>query len=449
MNDSANEKPQTIMYCGIDTLYYYCESNGFYDDLFLEILDQIETTKGKFEREEIQYEPRDIKIILNDMSFEFLGQSEGFYWIRDLNEYFKIGVKDYNKLRSQHNIRVQLLGEGIYTLGIPTLLKLINEKLLSEYTTGHKPITRIDLNCFVQHDFSFVNKEMFVSRKRVYSQISEIGTAKRTQTIYVGKPPFRLRLYDKREEMKQSKKGELMQEFFLNNDFDLRDELFNVEFEMHRTYLRDHNIDTIEDALKNAESLFKKAMDEIRLIDINSITQKDIKNNSKNRAVTLPIWDEIKDTYNIEAFMQNAHPVERVKRKLALYSDEKFKEEFQTMIRKALIHRLPIRAKLLERYLDETVEALTMPKKQETKKGYVDIEFEDIKGKNEHFRLLDDGLLIRPFSAISVVKMRDDELLRYLDDFKKSSWDNELDTKKYLLAYEEASKRGLVLHIPF
>ena len=146
---------------------------------------------------------------------------------------------------------------------------------------------------------------MFVSRKRSYSQISEIGTSKRTQTIYVGKPPFRLRLYDKREEMKQSKKSELMQEFFLNNDFDLDKELFNVEFEMHRRHLKDHEIDTIEDALKNAESLFKKAMDEIRLIDINTITEKDIKNNSKNRAITLPIWDEIKDAYSIETFMQN------------------------------------------------------------------------------------------------------------------------------------------------
>jgi len=444
-----NEIEDTKMYCGIDTLYYFCESNDFYDDLFLEVLDQLETIKGKFEREEIEYKPSDIHITLNDISFEFLGQSEGFYWFKDINGYFKIGFKDYTKNKGLHNIRVQLQGEGIYTLGLPSLLKLINEKLLGEYITDQKPVTRIDLNCFVQHDFSFVNKEMFVSRKRSYSQISEIGTAKRTQTIYVGKPPFRLRLYDKREEMKQSKKGELMREFFLNNDFDLSKDIFNVEFEMHRRHLKEYEIDTIEDALKNEESLFKKAMDDIRLIDIKTITKKDVQNNSKNRAITLPIWDEIKDAYSIEAFMQNSHPVERIKRKIVLYSDEKFKEEFQTMIRKALIHRLPIRAKLLERYLDETIELLTMPKQQVTKQGYVDIEVDDAKGNKEHFRLLDDGLLIRPFTAVTVTKMRDDELLRYLDDFKTSSWDDELANKKYFLAYEEASKRGLVLEMPF
>lgn len=444
-----NKKQNTTMYCGIDTLYYFCESNNYYDDLFLEILDQIDTIKGKFEREEIQYENRDINITLNDIAFEFLGLKDGYYWFRDINEFFKIGFKDYMKNKGLHNIRVQLQGEGIYTLGLPSLLKLINEKLLGEYITEQKPVTRIDLNCFVQHDFSFVNKEMFVSRKRNYSQISEIGTAKRTQTIYVGKPPFRLRLYDKREEMKKSKKGELMREFFLNHDFDLEQDIFNVEFEMHRRHLREHDIDSIEDALKNAQSLFKKAMDEIRLIDIKTITKKDMKNNSKSRALTLPIWDEIKESFSIETFMQNIHPVERIKRKIVLYSDEKFEEESKTLFRKALIHRLPIRAKLLERYLDETVELLTMPKKQETKKGYVDIEIDNPKGDKEHFRLLDDGLLIRPFTGTTVVKMSDRELIGYLDDFKTSSWDNELTTKKYLLAYEEASKRGLVLEMPF
>lgn len=185
------------MYCGIDTLYYYCESNKIYDDLFLEILDQLEEIKGKFERQEIQYKYSDIHIKLKEMSFEFLGPNDSFYWFRDINRYFKIGFKSYMKNRTKHDIMVQLQGEGIYTLGLPSLLNLINEKLLGEYITNNKPVNRIDLNCFVQYDLSFVNKEMFVSRKRAYCQISEIGSAKRTQTIYVGKKPFRLRLYDK------------------------------------------------------------------------------------------------------------------------------------------------------------------------------------------------------------------------------------------------------------
>jgi len=451
MNNLQQIKQNTKMYSGIDTLYYFCESNENYDDLFLEILDQMESIKGTFERSEIQYKPSDINITLNDMTFEFLGKNEGFYWFRDLNGYFKIGFKDYLTNRGLHNIRVQLQGEGIYTLGMSSLLELINKSLLGEYIRDNKPITRIDLNCFVQHDLSFVTKEMFVSRKRSYGQISEIGTAKRTQTIYVGKPPFRLRLYDKREEMKKSKKGDLMREFFLNHDFDLDKELFNVEFEMHRRHLKAYGIESVEDTLKNAQSLFQGAMNEIRLIDINSITKKDIENNSKSRAKTLPIWDEIKDAYSIEAFMQNALPVQRIKRKLILYSDEKFKDEFQAMIRKALIHSLPITHKLLERYLEETIEALTMPKKQETKKDYVEVEVEDVNANKEHFRLLEDGLLIKPITITSVTRMDNYELQRYLDNVSKSLQEDYSanDLKRYEIAYEEAVRRGLVLDIPF
>ena len=39
---------------GIDSLYYFCESNENYDDLYLEILDQVEEVKGKFEKRDVE-----------------------------------------------------------------------------------------------------------------------------------------------------------------------------------------------------------------------------------------------------------------------------------------------------------------------------------------------------------------------------------------------------------
>ena len=440
----------TKTYCGIDTLYYFCESNGEYDDLFLDILDQMEETKGKFEKREIEYKPSDIHIKIKDIDFEHLGKDEGFYWFKEDNNFFRIGFKDRYKNRGLHDIRVQLQAEGIYTLGLPTLLKLINEELLSPYTTGNHPITRIDLNCFIAYDLSFVNKEMFVSRKRNYSQISEIGSAKRTQTIYVGKPPFRLRLYDKRLEMQQSKKNELMREFFLNQGFDLNDELFNVEFEMHRRHLKAYEVDTVEDALFNAQSLFKTAMDEIRLIDIASITQKHLDNNLKHRVETLPIWNKIKDAYNIEAFMQNVFPVERIKRKIVLYDDDKFKEEFFQLIRKAYIHRVYLSTDLIEEYLQKAIESLLPPRpKPQTQKGYVEIVQEDAEGNKENYRLLDSGELIKPIEVRSAKRMDDYELQCYLEELGQNEMMSAKELKRYELAYEEAVKRGLVPEIPF
>lgn len=36
---------------GIDTLYYYCETNENYDDLFLDILDQVEEKKASSKKD--------------------------------------------------------------------------------------------------------------------------------------------------------------------------------------------------------------------------------------------------------------------------------------------------------------------------------------------------------------------------------------------------------------
>ena len=269
---------------GIDTLYYYCETNENYDDLFLDILDQIEDMKGKFEKRDIEHQNNDINITLNEVPFNYLGIAEGFYWFKDINEFFKIGFKDKQKQRGMNDIRVQLQGIGIYTVGIKSLIDFINTKLLHEYITGYNPITRADLNCFIQYDFSFVSREMFSTRKQKYSSISEIGNSTTTQTIYVGRDPFKLRLYNKKEELKRSSKKDLMFEYFLNNDFDLEQPIFNIEFELKREYLKQFKILTVDELLKNAVKLFCVAMDEIRLIDISNITQNDIKNNSKSRA---------------------------------------------------------------------------------------------------------------------------------------------------------------------
>jgi len=279
------------MICGIDTLYYFIETNKNYDDMFLDILDQIEDKKALYERKEIEYKNSDIFIELKNISLQFLNKAEGFYWFKDINEFFRVGFKDETKNKELHNVRVQLQGVGIYTIGLKPLLSFINDNLLKEITTGFYPITRADLNCFINYDFKFIDKTMFASRKKRYMSISEFGSANEIQTIYVGKAPFMLRLYDKKLELSKSNKKEMMQEYFVNSGLDIDKEIFNLEFEMHRTHLRAYEITTLEDLLTNTNNLFKKAMEDIRLIDTSNITQKDIKNNSKNRAKSLPIWD--------------------------------------------------------------------------------------------------------------------------------------------------------------
>lgn len=442
---------------GIDTLYYFCESSLEYDDLFLDILDQMECIKGKFEKKEIDYTNADITISINHITLSSLGKSEGYYWFKDINEFFKIGFKDKNTNQGLHDIRVQLLGNGIYTIGIKSIIEFI-DTMLEGYITKEHPITRIDLNMFIQYDLGFVDKRMFVTKKRNYASISEIGDANSIQTLYVGKPPFKLRIYNKSLELKQSKKQEVMEAYFRLNGFDIQQAIFNVEFEMHRSHLRAFNIITIEEALHNTQMLFKHAMEDIRLIDINTLSVKDSENHTKNRAKTLPIWEFIKENYSIEDFLQVTSPLERIKRKAYVYDETSFTKEHKLLIRKGLINSVPITKELLIQNLDETVQELHEPTNPTPKpfyapKDFIPIEIKQFDGTKQHFRLLRNGRLIKPVNVLSVSKLSDFELLHYLDDitedFNKEDIDFTTANKRYKVAYDEAVRRKLKPEIPF
>ena len=436
------------MICGIDTLYYFIETNKNYDDMFLDILDQIEDKKAMFERKEIEYKNSDIFIELKNISLQFLNKAEGFYWFKDTNEFFRVGFKDETKNKELHNIRVQLQGIGIYTIGLKPLLSFINDNLLKDISTGSYPITRADLNCFINYDFSFINKTMFATRKKRYMSISEFGSANQIQTIYVGKAPFMLRLYDKKLELSKSSKKEIMYEYFVNNGLDLDKAIFNIEFEMHRTHLRAYDITTLEDLLTNAKNLFKKAMEDIRLIDINSITQKDIENKSKSRAKSLSIWNYIKDNFNIDNFMQLDFPIQRLKRKSIIYDENRFIDDVNILLKKGLAHQIEISCDLLsivtEDFL-ETQEEIKEKFKKDNKprKTYILV---SVAGDNTEYRLLKNGELITPFKTIPFTQLNNKELeneiitlesyLHFGEEKKRTEYAQKLE-----IAYKEKLKR--------
>jgi len=432
---------------GIDTLYFFFETNENYDDLFLEILDQLEDIKGKFQKKDIEFENKDLYINLKDMQLNFLGKQEGFYWFKDSNDFFRIGFKDKYKNRGLNDIRVQLQGNGIYTFGISSIIKLLQE-LLNDYITSYVPVTRVDINCFVQYDLSFIKKDMFVTRKRKYSTINEIGDANNTQTIYIGKEPFKLRIYNKSLELKKSKKFEIMNEYFLNHNFDLEETIFNIEFELHRTHLKQFNINSLDELFANLKNLFISSMNEIKLIDVNSISESNLTNN-KYQAQTHPIWNEIINDFNIDEFLQNSFPIERIKRKISIYNENKFEYEYIALLRKAYINNLTLDTEYLSELYFKAKDSL---KKTTTntqiKKDYIEVDvIHQDSNEKENFRLFPDGTLIKPLKTETVANLNDYELLVYLDKTSEKQHLSDRDNHIYQVAYKEAQKRNLLLNI--
>lgn len=188
-------------------------------------------------------------------------------------------------------------------------------------------------------------------------------------------------------------------------------------------------------------------MDDIRLLDKESVSEERLKNN-KYQADTHPIWESVKQEYNLKDFLQSSLPLERLKRKVSIYDDNKFEFEFIALLRKALIHSLNLDSDYIDSLYNQAKESLTKTSNtQELKKRYTDVEIIDKDGNSEHLRLLEDGKLIKPLNIQTVSKLQDYDLLVYLDKTKEKQNLSLKNKHIYTVALQEALKRGLVLDI--
>lgn len=432
------------MLCGIDSLYYFCESNEEYQSLYLDIETQIETKKEDLDSKNIDYENSDIFVNIDDTDFIYLGNSEGFYWLKDQNSFFKLGFKDNTRNVKLHDIRVQLMGIGIYSVGIKSLLEYINKDILLKYTTGLYPVTRADLNCFIEFNFELVTKDMFVTKKKSISSISEIGNKNALQTLYIGKPPFKFRLYNKLKELEKSNKNILMYQYFVNNGLSLDSCIWNIEFEMHRDHLKSFNIKTVDELLSNCNNLFKKAMEDIRLINPYSISDSELKHN-RYKAKTEEIWDYVKDLYDVKEFLQVDTPLEKIKKPRSIYDDTKFRIDLVEVLNKGFTNDVFIDLSIINEVYLETIRFIKKKTPaRKVKAKYLEAILKHKNGEEENLRVLEDGSVIKPVNVISLSDMSDYELHIYLRELANNKGYSDHDLNLYYVAHNEAFKRGLV-----
>lgn len=327
---------------GIDALYYFAQSGGGYNKFYENIIEQIEDKKAEFNAFNYAYNDNDIIITVNDIDIKYSGMGrDGFLWFN--HEFFRVGFKDSEKAQNIHNIRVQLNAVGIYTLGIESLIKYINTQFLkgSLLSANYFPITRIDVNMFIQHNFNYLRKEMILSKKKNHSaNIAERSSGYELETYYVGKKPFLLRIYNKLKELDGASdiKRELMYNYFGINGLDIKGDIFNVEFEFHREFLKEYGIDTLEDALSRSKTLFELGCDLVKLIDISTLTEAQINSSNRKRANILPIWEYISNNYDNKEFMQITTPMDKIEKISYRYSLEDARKPIKKQITRLLLH---------------------------------------------------------------------------------------------------------------
>lgn len=349
---------------GIDTLYYFAESGADYNKFYQELLRKIDRVKMEYEYYEISYTESDILIPINDIELKYSGKGrDGFHWFK--HDFLRVGFKDSEKNKNVNDICVQLNAVGIYTLGLKSLIEYINKQLLKDIVlNGAKfPITRIDVNMFIEHNFSYLTKEMVVSKKKNHSIIySEKANSKEVETYYIGKSPFRLRIYNKLQELKTARenKRELMYNHFGINGIDYKDTVWNVEFELHREFLKRYGIDTIEQALQRSNELFKLGCELVRFVDLESIKAEQIHTKNRRLADTLLIWDYIKESYDNQEFLQLTTPLEKVEKISYRYTLEDAKKPIARAVKRLMIGSSPPTLKFFLQVVQEVKQEVAL-----------------------------------------------------------------------------------------
>ena len=298
---------------GIDTLYYFADiSNENYSKIYQDMI-----LKEKFFD-----------------GFEFLGYSgknTGFVgsWFKysvptniKFNgkivnvDLFRVGFKNPDKQKNVKNVYIQLYAEGIYYYGLEDLLQFIDELFISY---GLAPsgyyVSRADINIFTDYDFSNIQKEMFKVPSRSVEIITdeylvkEDGKANvfftdKLETIYLGSrsSDIYLKIYDKFRELSKNdtlgKKFLLMYSYLKENGLD-NTTLWNVEFSLKRKGLLSYGVDTLDDLLQKAGSIFKDLMSKYVFLGYN-VDKIQSYRKSKNLSRLSPhwVWDYLRNAYN-------------------------------------------------------------------------------------------------------------------------------------------------------
>lgn len=219
-----------------------------------------------------------------------------------------------------------------------------------------------------------------------------------------------------------------MYEYFANNGFTKENDIFNLEFELHRKYLKTYNIDTVDDLLGHAEKLFKESMDAIRLVDLSTISENSVNTANRYKAETHPLWQHISDSYKLKDFLAVDMPLERLKRKNYSYTIEESMKEHLILARKFYIHGGIID----EQFYDEIRDAFEKS---------IELKYDDFKMPiklQTVYENIDEPINLKELSDIELEKY-----IKHLElEMTKPDLDLHILIKKHQLAYIELEFRG-------
>jgi len=212
--------------------------------------------------------------------YKYLGKSAGYEWY-DLQNY-RIGVLidfDISVRAGWYTCVIQY--KQSYLFGLSNLRKEIDLPFLQDITKYH--IKRIDVTNIYKSSKDYLNGYGVISTFRKVTTIENKG---KIETKYLGSRTTgdTVRWYNKSKELEA--KEDYRKINLLSNYFGDIENLYTIELELRRSYLKRCNIDTLDD-LDKVYKLYKDIVGSIRIYRDTEENREHIRLNNYNRIETL------------------------------------------------------------------------------------------------------------------------------------------------------------------
>lgn len=294
LNNDINEGEYQFL-SGIDTLYFFININD--KKLYQKVYTNVNQDNDYLSSNLIGY------LCKTNFSNGVLGHK--FIIYKDNLPVCHFILKNPDTQENIPNLFIQLIGNGIYSMGIiecvTYTLDILNSLFGTSTNLQDTILSRVDINCFINgFDFSKVDKYCFHNPYLRYH--SHIIGNDRTETLYLGSrsSDISFKIYNKKLELTktESVSNSIKIAYLKQNGFDFDKDIWNAEFSLKSNFLKQCSISNIASLLVNFNYLYRYVFDLMYFFGLDSLKYRKYKENSNLcRLENHPIWDMVINQY--------------------------------------------------------------------------------------------------------------------------------------------------------
>ena len=217
----------------------------------------------------------------------YLGLSGGREWYQMTN--YRIGILvDFDLAIKANWYTCIIQYSQSHMFSLPSTLKGLDLPFSDDITKYH--INRADVTHIYKSPVDYLNGYGIISR---YRKVTTIEDNRKIETKYLGSRNSgnMVRWYNKTKELKS--KEDYKKINLLHNYFNGIDDLYTIELELRRDYLKRNNIDTLQD-LKKVYALYSDNIGSMRIYKDTEVNKRHIELKNYERIATLKVAEYIK-----------------------------------------------------------------------------------------------------------------------------------------------------------